>query len=818
MNKNLFKTFAIAAMAVLAGACAKENEQLAGPSNVTFEISTPEIATKAIGDGMTATQLYYQVFDADGKVIEGLGVQNKDLASGKTTVSFQLIKDQTYNFIFWAQTAKTGYYIIDATEGLKKITADYEGKKSNDENFDAFYAVEKALTINGPITKTVTLKRPFAQINIATADVLKAGTTTGPAIDLSGATSKVVVKGVPTVFAPLATTPETMLTGATDVTFISAAVPTEKLVVKGVEYNYLAMNYVFAPAEGTVCDLTAEFALVGRAPIPLSSPATPIKRNYRTNILGKLLTSSADFNIEVDPGFGGDEDIYPIVVNGVAYKTMDAAVAAAKTGEQTIISLNNDMAGNGVKTINGQDVVIDLGGHTFDIDGSLVGSANTETSGFQLLKGSKVTFKNGTLKSKKASLLIQNYSDLTLEDVTLDATGGAAQYVLSNNHGTVKILGSTSILAPEGKRAFDVYYWPPAYSDGVNVYVNTTGIIRGAIEYACAENEDACNQKTSLVIDNAVLENSKFETTLLKPNVKIARGVFADETAATAWIPAGYKLITDGDYYGISLPTVASQDELNDELASVSTEGKGSICLGEGEFSLCNNTSQSSIAQNKTLEFTGKGVDKTTYTIGDGKYVGGDGYCDYSIKESDVTFKNMTVKLYKPNENYQGFAYAKNIKFVNCKIDGRMSYLGVGDAIFENCTFVQTEKDYNLTTWSGKKIVFDNCIFNSPSGKFINVYRVLGDFDVFVKNCTFNSDNKSKSALELKGDYDYKYNVWFEGVNSGNNLNVSTSTGSELYNSNKRREENTDLIGQQETASTVYIGNKKVWEKGAKVE
>ena len=158
------------------------------------------------------------------------------------------------------------------------------------------------------------------------------------------------------------------------------------------------------------------------------------------------------------------------------------------------------------------------------------------------------------------------------------------------------------------------------------------------------------------------------------------------------------------------------------------------------------------------------------------------------------------------------------ISFVDCKIDGRMSYLGVGDAIFENCTFVQTEQDYNLTTWSGKKIVFDNCIFNSPSGKFINVYRVLGDFDVFVKNCTFNSDNKSKSALELKGDYDYKYNVWFEGVNSGNNLNVSTSTGSELYNSNKRREGNTDLIGQQETASTVYIGNKKVWENGAKVE
>lgn len=816
MNTKFFKSLAAVAVSVLTVGCAKEQGSQEGPANVTFEIENPVAVTKAIGDGTTAKKLYYQVFDAAGNPITGLPVQNKTLSSLKTTVSFQLVKDQKYNFIFWAQTPENGYYTIDGTEGLKKITADYEGKNSNDENFDAFFAVEKALTINGPITKTITLKRPFAQINIATTDILKAGDTKVN-VNFTGATSAVTVKGVPTVFSPL--TDEFSV--SVDAQFASAAIPEGNFSVTGSTdtYKYMAVDYVFAPVDGTVYDVEAAFNVDGKD-VTVKVPSAPAKRNYRTNIYGNLLTATADFNVVIDPGFAGEENISPIIVNGVAYQTLDAAVAAAKTGEQTIIALSQDMAGNGVKTIKGQDVVIDLGGHTFDIDGSLVGSTGTVTSGFQLLKGSKVTFKNGTLKSKKASLLIQNYSDLTLENVTLDATGGVALYVLSNNHGTVKIIGSSSILAPEGKHAFDVYYWPPAYSDGVNVYVNTTGIIRGAIEYACVndEAEDACNKKTSLVIENAVLEDSKLETKLLTPNIKIARSLFADEAAAAAWIPAGYKLITDGDHYGISLPTVASQDELNDELASVSTEGKGSICLGEGEFSLCNNTSQSSIAQNKTLEFMGRGVDKTTYTIGDGKNVGGDGFCDYSIRESDVTFKNMTVKLYKPNENYQGFAYAKNIKFVNCKIDGRMSYLGVGDAIFENCTFVQTEKDYNLTTWSGKKIVFDNCIFNSPSGRFINVYRVKDDFDVFVKNCTFNSDEKSKSALELKGDYDYKYNVRFEGLNSGNNLNVSTLTGSELYNSNKRREGNQDLIGQQETASTVYIGNKKVWENGAKVE
>ena len=762
MNKNLFKTFAIAAMAVLAGACAKENEQLAGPSNVTFEISTPEIATKAIGDGMTATKLYYQVFDADGNAIEGLGVQNKDLVSGKTTVSFQLIKDQTYNFIFWAQTAKAGYYTIDATEGLKKITADYSTHKgANDENRDAFFAVEKDLVISGPVSKTVTLTRPFAQVNIGTLDKLKAGTTTGPAIDLSGATSKVVVKGVPTVFAPLATTPETMLTGATDVTFISAAVPTEKLVVKGVEYNYLAMNYVFAPAEGTVCDLTAEFALVGRAPIQLSSPATPIKRNYRTNILGKLLTSSADFNIEVDPGFGGDEDIYPIVVNGVAYKTLDAAVAAAKTGEQTIISLNNDMAGNGVKTINGQDVVIDLGGHTFDIDGSLVGSTGTETSGFQLLKGSKVTFKNGTLKSKKAPLLIQNYSDLTLENVTLDATGGVALYVLSNNHGTVKIIGSSSILAPEGKHAFDVYYWPPYYSDGVNVYVNTTGIIRGAIEYACANDEDACNKKTSLVIDNAVLENSKFETKLLTPNMKIARRVFADEAAAVAWIPAVYKLITDGDYYSIvdgSVTMVASQDELNAAIADVAEGETATVYLEAGEYDFIKKDCKGDIVV--------KGKDKATtiVRVPDESR----GYDNKSISFENLTFNCENKYLGDKRESQFP---RTDVHFTNCNINGLFAAIGSTTTSFKECTF--TASGYAIKYYGGpeaSKLIVEKCQFNTCGKGILMFNEAAYTYAAEVVNCTFTASATilGKAAVQMHTERGIKGNLSIVG---------STATG-----------------------------------------
>lgn len=409
MKTKLFKTLAATAMSVLAIACAKEpvadNGQQAG---VSFMVEVPGTSvTKAYGEAGKATKLYYQVFDNAGAPIEGLGVQTADLVGKAAKVSFQLVKDQTYNFVFWAQTTETGYYTIDETEGLKKITADYTTHKdANDENRDAFFATE-SFKVTGPVTKTVTLKRPFAQINIGTKDQLKAGSATAPAIDFTGAKSSVTVTGVPTVFSPLAATPETMLTVPATVTFASAAIPTGQLKVNETDYNYLAMNYVFAPAEGTVCDLSAEIALTGREPIQLSSPTTPIKRNWRTNILGSLLTSSVDINVVVDPGFGGNEDIDLVnIKNEASLKALFANGGTAKLAANIEITEALGLAA-------GKDLVLDLNGHnilvkeknvvamktagnlTINGDGTVDGGNGGNNVTVCALAGGKVTINGG---------------------------------------------------------------------------------------------------------------------------------------------------------------------------------------------------------------------------------------------------------------------------------------------------------------------------------------------------------------------------------------------------------------------------------------
>ena len=754
MNKKLLKSFAAAAMSVLAIACAKEQ---VGPVDgeiceATFDVAVPGgISTKTIADGTTAKELWYQVFDKDGNVIAGLGKTKHEslLSDRQTSVSMQLVKDQTYNIVFWAQSEGQTCYKFD---DLSQITVDYAAAKANEESRDAFLAV-KNITVNGPINETVEMKRPFAQLNIGTADAAIAAKA-GVVIK----TSKVEMKGLPNVLNTINGTTD----GAVDVTFADNAVPsTEVLSVNGKEYTYLAMNYILAPAEGKeISDVKATFTAEGKNPVSLSAFSVPFQRNYRTNIIGNILTNSADFNVEIDPGFAGDENISPIIVNGVAYQTLDAAVAAAKTGEQTIIALSQDMAGNGVKTIKGQDVVIDLGGHTFDIDGSLVGSTGTETSGFQLLKGSKVTFKNGTLKSKKASLLIQNYSDLTLENVTLDATGGVARYVLSNNHGTVKIIGSSSILAPEGKHAFDVYYWPPAYSDGVNVYVNTTGIIRGAIEYACFndEAEDACNKKTSLVIENAVLEDSKLETKLMTPNIKIVRSLFADEAAAAAWIPAGYKLITDGDYYGISLPTVASQEELNAALETAAGQSSTIALASNLTVTLDNNA-----LNGKNADVTIIGDGTQTFDVITNTVTAEGGQMNYQ-RGSSFTFKNLNIKA--GEGNFDGVV-CDELVFENCTITGKLTLFG--KATFVKCVFENTmANQYSIWTWGGTDVKFDKCTFNT-NGKAILLYggaTEANPTNLIVTNCTLN-DRKNgaagKAAIEIGNDYNATYNLTISG-------------------------------------------------------
>lgn len=177
--------------------------------------------------------------------------------------------------------------------------------------------------------------------------------------------------------------------------------------------------------------------------------------------------------------------------SGKYYKTLSEAVDAVPAdATATTITFIRDSSGGGVQVKENQKIVFDLNGTTYTVGQPTVGSPGTETNGFQLLKGSTVTFRDGTVKAStypNLKLLIQNYCDLTLEDVTLDAREAPqCQYVSSNNFGTTTIKGNTNILAADGQRAFDLWYgMSNDYSAGVTVTFDEdfTGTVKGKIEY-----------------------------------------------------------------------------------------------------------------------------------------------------------------------------------------------------------------------------------------------------------------------------------------------------------------------------------------------
>ena len=105
------------------------------------------------------------------------------------------------------------------------------------------------------------------------------------------------------------------------------------------------------------------------------------------------------------------------------------------------------------------DFVLDLNGHELEITGPGTGSGGRKTIGMQLLKGSTIIIKNGTLTFNDSTLKmgIQNYSNLTLDNVKVSGSD-TITYVVSNNYGNVVFKNKTEITPTGNNVAFDCWY------------------------------------------------------------------------------------------------------------------------------------------------------------------------------------------------------------------------------------------------------------------------------------------------------------------------------------------------------------------------
>ena len=227
------------------------------------------------------------------------------------------------------------------------------------------------------------------------------------------------------------------------------------------------------------------------------------------------------------------------------YDTLALAIADVTDDTLTTITvLRNVTDGTGIKISSGKNLIIDFNYHTYTLT-STVGSTDTETNSFQLLRDSNITMKNGTIISDCSTswIIFQNYCNLTLDNMQIDANVGdnSVQYVVSCNYGTTTITGNTNITAKPGQKALDVYYWPSGgYGDGVSVTFDEdmTGTVTGTITYGSDQTEDGktdCADMAKLNIESGsfVGEFSIYEIdeTVKPASINVSGGSFSSPVA-----------------------------------------------------------------------------------------------------------------------------------------------------------------------------------------------------------------------------------------------------------------------------------------------
>ena len=709
-----------AALAVLALGCNKEQVAVDGTPDgeevaVTFAAELPGTITKAIGDGLTAKNLSVAVYD-DASNAAGTHIVTLDKTAVfdalHTTVEYSLVKGKTYHFIFWAQAEGAPYTFNPET---KKVAINYTGA-ANDEKRDAFYAV-KTLKVTGPATEPVQLHRPFAQVNFGTSDSA-AATVAGvtPTASLFTATDAASSFDV---FAGEGTDP-------VRISFTEATLPAEQLTLKdGTSYTYLAMNY-FIPAgklsETHVSNLSATFK-GATDDVVISVPSAKVQANYRTNIVGNLLTDQVVFNVEIVPAF---EDETTIDIENIT-TAADLRTALAN-GHSAKLAADIEIS-KGLVVPSGKNVVLNLGGKT--IKATAAGVVAITVYGDLEIAGAGTV--DGGEGGDNQAINVQPGAKLVIRDGSFTVGGdanGLGNSCIENRGGEIEIYGGTF-------RATTPY-------NGRYYVLNQLNSVPGTFK----------------------VYGGKFE------NYDPAQG---DDYLGGNFVAEGYKSTKVGDYYVVTkedVTPVVSNEGLNTAFNEAANAGKEiTVNLSEGTFNWPDSKDGNNVKFPKTINVVGTSKEDCFVKFSAGSYP----------EDSDVIFENVTI------DNAVGCAYnegslaqmvrVKDVTVKNCIIKNQFRILAKGIVNIKNCQFINTNSSgfdgycLNYYGYDGSTVNVENCTFDTVQ-KAIVIYSegYAENYTLNVKDCKFTASDSStdKAAVQMHTEF---------GIHGNVTINNCTATG-----------------------------------------
>lgn len=290
--KNLF--YLLLAMPMLFTACNRGDEVVSEEMvQVSFSAALPQaIGTRATSSGLTVDHVVCAVFQ-NGTEISTLR-EIISIQDGQPIVfAPQLIKDRTYDIVFWA-SKEDAYEISNLTAIARKA-----GKTESE--YDAF-TESVQIKVTASKEDDVTLKRPLAQLNIGVTQ--EDWNAVVNSFNMTPSTMVLEIRGKSSFNALKGTAVGDDLPISYDLTCSG-----NDLTVNGTAYKSVASCYVLPEAQKenftiayTIKDQNSK--VIREAQIN----SVPLEANYKTNVVGGLLTGKIEYTIDIEQGFNSSEN------------------------------------------------------------------------------------------------------------------------------------------------------------------------------------------------------------------------------------------------------------------------------------------------------------------------------------------------------------------------------------------------------------------------------------------------------------------------------------------------------------------------------
>ena len=447
--KKLISVATFIALVILAASCQRENLEPVGGQYVTYKVSVSEtMATKAI-EGLT---LHYEVYRTEG---EKVSVTSADTPlyhrtkavnpDGSVTLDVEILNEQNFTVLFWAQAEGNTAFNCETLTNVS-INKDNLMSNSDYEVFAGMDYIVKGVSVN---SGDVELTHPVAKLTVAT-------TAESLAFDKKNVElqeSSMTVKGLLSTAYNVAQGP-VVTTQDNTFEYKQAAVPNADFKVGTTDYKSVAVNYVaFADAKNSSLVVVSYRIVTSEGNFVKTIKDVPVRANYRTNIIGNLITEGADYDVTLDPDWAGADQ--KIVVDAQSLQDQINSIPDGGSAEIILggnIDLNDDLSTKAdtdpiplIIPAN-KSVLLNLNG--FELSQSVV-----QTKGHSMIENKgNLKVVNGTLRyADRAELTSDvNYVSNTIQNSgTLTFEKGVA--VINDSNMSVADYGYPHAIDNSGK-------------------------------------------------------------------------------------------------------------------------------------------------------------------------------------------------------------------------------------------------------------------------------------------------------------------------------------------------------------------------------